>query len=74
MLNLRGNFVGRCCVTELADVGDWENMPLGKLHNSAGDKSNGGTNHHQVVSSDSETDHLHDEAGGDASDQIAKAR
>lgn len=74
MLNLRGNFVGRCCVTELADVGDWENMPLGKLHNSAGDKSNGGTNHHQVVSSDSETDHLHDEAGGDTSDQIAKAR
>merc|ERR1712032_1349806 len=30
MLNLRGGYVGRCCITELADKDDWENMPLGK--------------------------------------------
>jgi hypothetical protein len=29
MLSLRGGFVARCCVTELAEVDEWENMPLG---------------------------------------------
>lgn len=30
MLTLRGGFIGRCCITELADVEEWVNMPLGK--------------------------------------------
>ncbi len=30
MLDLRGGFIGRCCITELNEVGEWENMPLGK--------------------------------------------
>eukprot|EP00584_Thalassiosira_punctigera_P003980 CAMPEP_0172546282 /NCGR_PEP_ID=MMETSP1067-20121228/16068_1 /TAXON_ID=265564 ORGANISM="Thalassiosira punctigera, Strain Tpunct2005C2" /NCGR_SAMPLE_ID=MMETSP1067 /ASSEMBLY_ACC=CAM_ASM_000444 /LENGTH=50 /DNA_ID=CAMNT_0013333181 /DNA_START=1 /DNA_END=150 /DNA_ORIENTATION=+ len=29
MIGLRGGYIGRCCVTELADVENWENMPLG---------------------------------------------
>ena len=30
MLDLRGGFVGRCCITELEELDDWENMPLGQ--------------------------------------------
>lgn len=30
MLDLRGGFVGRCCITELKESDDWENMPLGR--------------------------------------------
>jgi ribosomal protein S1 len=30
MLDLRGGFVGRCCITELDEPDDWENMPLGQ--------------------------------------------
>lgn len=30
MLDLRGGFVGRCCITELEEPDDWENMPLGQ--------------------------------------------
>jgi hypothetical protein len=29
MLTLRGGFLARCCITELAECDDWENMPLG---------------------------------------------
>jgi predicted RNA-binding protein with RPS1 domain len=29
MLELRGGFVARCCITELDEPDDWENMPLG---------------------------------------------
>lgn len=31
MLNLRGRFSARCCLTELREIDDWENMPLGKI-------------------------------------------
>jgi hypothetical protein len=31
MLSLRGGYMGRCCITELTDVDDWVNMPLGKI-------------------------------------------
>jgi ribosomal protein S1 len=34
MLDLRGGFVGRCCITELEEVDDWGNMPLGRMHES----------------------------------------
>jgi hypothetical protein len=30
MLDLRGGYVGRCCVTELDEVDDWVNFPLGR--------------------------------------------
>lgn len=30
MLTLRGGFLARCCITELAECDEWENMPLGK--------------------------------------------
>jgi hypothetical protein len=34
MLDLRGGFMGRCCITELEEVDDWCNMPLGRMHES----------------------------------------
>lgn len=75
MLNLRGNFVGRCCVTELADVGDWDNMPLGKFHKSVDDiTTSEGSYHNRVVSSDSDTDHPHDDDGDEASGQLTISR
>lgn len=30
MMELRGGYVGRCCITELEEVDDWVNMPLGQ--------------------------------------------
>jgi ribosomal protein S1 len=30
MMDLRCGFVGRCCITELEEVDEWENMPLGR--------------------------------------------
>jgi hypothetical protein len=30
MLALRGGFVARCCITEMAESDEWENMPLGR--------------------------------------------
>jgi hypothetical protein len=36
MVDLRGGYTGRCCITELAEADDWTNMPVGKesLHSS----------------------------------------
>ena len=31
MLELRGGFTGRCCITELEEPDDWVNMPLGRI-------------------------------------------
>jgi ribosomal protein S1 len=36
MMDLRGGFVGRCCITELEEVDEWENMPLGRPIVSSG--------------------------------------
>jgi len=38
MLDLPGGYVGRCCITELNEVDEWENMPLGR--NATIDKKN----------------------------------
>ena len=69
MLNLRGNSVGRCCVTELADIDSWENMPLGKEVTPAtpGKRTEGKGRQEQsrVVSSDSDMDHDRDDASDD---------
>eukprot|EP00980_Cylindrotheca_fusiformis_P000877 scaffold232_cov91-Cylindrotheca_fusiformis.AAC.2 len=32
MLALRGGFVGRCCITELEEHDEWENMPIGRVN------------------------------------------
>jgi hypothetical protein len=32
MLDLRGGFVGRCCITELEEMDEWNNFPLGRGH------------------------------------------
>jgi ribosomal protein S1 len=34
MLDLRGGYVGRCCITELEEVDEWVNMPLGRISES----------------------------------------
>jgi ribosomal protein S1 len=39
MLDLRGGFVGRCCITELDEPDDWENTPLGQSGRVAHDSS-----------------------------------
>jgi ribosomal protein S1 len=31
MLELRGGYVGRCCITEIEEVDDWGNMPFGRV-------------------------------------------
>jgi len=67
-LNLRGNFVGRCCITELADVDVWENMPLGKAVPAAAAKSKAeNAKDQQRVVSDSDADHSKND-DDDASD------
>jgi ribosomal protein S1 len=30
MVDLRGGYIGRCCITELEEPDEWENMPLGR--------------------------------------------
>jgi len=34
MLDIRGGFIGRCCITELEEVDEWVNMPLGRTQES----------------------------------------
>lgn len=67
MLSLRGGFVGRCCITELADVEEWVNMPLGKAATSLPQKNSGskGEQDHQRIVSDSD-DHDNEEESTEA--------
>jgi hypothetical protein len=73
MLSLRGNFVGRCCITELADVDVWENMPLGNAHAVAtaaaasSSKVGNAKDQHRVVS-DSDADHSRENTDDGATD------
>jgi len=72
MIGLRGGYIDRCCVTKLADVDDWKNMPLGKaLPASASDgKAEKAKEQQRVVSSDSEAGHSRENEGeDDASDE-----
>ena len=62
MLVLRGSFSGRCCITELADVDSWDNMPLGNA--SSRDRGGQGQDQQRVVSSDSDA-HEDDNASDD---------
>lgn len=56
MLELRGGYVGRCCITEIEEVDDWGNMPFGrvsdKIAKSSGDQDG------MDVDSDAEDDEL----------------
>ena len=65
MLNLRGNFVGRCCITELVDVDSWENMPLGNAHAAAAASSSKVKAKDSRVVSDSDADHSRENADDD---------
>lgn len=38
MLELRGGFRGRCCITEIDEPDDWVNMPLGRQEQEAFDE------------------------------------
>ena len=60
MLELRGGFVGRCCITELEEPDEWFNMPLG--HDTHGEKP---SKESAIVSSDGDTE---DEAGRDSTE------
>lgn len=55
MMELRGGYVGRCCITELEEPDEWFNMPLG--HDNHGEKHSKDT---PLVSSDGDTE---DESG-----------
>jgi len=63
MLNLRGNVAGRCCITELADVDSWDNMPLG--NSSVKGRGESGQQQRLVVSSDSDAHEEDDASDGD---------
>jgi len=41
MLELRGGYVGRCCICELEDPDEWTNMPLGHLNTYPKDEDDG---------------------------------
>ena len=40
MVSLRGGYLGRCCITELEEIDDWENMPLGRMDEPRKTESN----------------------------------
>lgn len=40
MIELSEGYIGRCDITELEEVDDWENMPLGKVSNEEEDGAN----------------------------------
>jgi hypothetical protein len=54
MLELRGGFSGRCCITELDEPDEWVNMPLGRqrVYDTTNDKKADGKQqqgHHTEV-------------------------
>ena len=70
MLNLRGGYIGRCCVTEVSDVDEWENLAeLGRTSNSGAPGTAGDGKRQQQVVSDSDADHSRENEDGDASDE-----
>jgi hypothetical protein len=60
MMSLRGGFTGRCCITEVADVTEWTNMPFGRVTDTNPKIQGGNTNQQQVVS-DSDADQENDD-------------
>jgi hypothetical protein len=68
MLTLRGGFVGRCCITELADVEEWVNMPLGKTLSFSQSKESGKVKQDRRIVSDSD-DHDNEEEDADVSNR-----
>jgi hypothetical protein len=54
MLNLRGGFHGRCCITELDNVNEWTNMPLGKIISDASAEKTAEENSSKVIVTDEE--------------------
>ena len=57
MLNLRGGLIGRCCITELTDVEEWVNMPLGnESANRETSSAKSKQDQHRIFVSDSDHD------------------
>jgi ribosomal protein S1 len=55
MFELRGGYVGRCCITEVDEVDDWVNMPLGRV-SAKKTKPSGDLDGMDVDASDGEDD------------------
>lgn len=70
MLSLRGGYIGRCCVTEVSDMDEWENLvELGQTSDSGVPGTGGDGKGQQQVVSDSDADHSRENEDGDASDE-----
>ncbi len=54
MMSLRGGFTGRCCITEVADVSEWTNMPFGRVADTKPKIQDNNTNQQVVSDSDAE--------------------
>lgn len=71
MLSLRGGYMGRCCITELTDVDDWVNMPLGKIL-WADEKQTKENYAQQRVVSDSDADQENEVDDVSETEEVAK--
>jgi len=70
MLSLRGGYIGRCCITEVSDVDEWENLvELGRVADSGVSGTGGDGKRRQQVVSDSDADPSHENEDGDDSDE-----
>jgi hypothetical protein len=56
MIDLRGGYIGRCCITELNEIDDWTNFPLGRPRskNKNRDEPEGSGNEDMDISNDEE--------------------
>jgi ribosomal protein S1 len=55
MLDLRGGFVGRCCITELEEPDEWTNMPLGHATTGTSKAENFDLHSHQPEDTNDES-------------------
>jgi ribosomal protein S1 len=56
MLSLRGGYVGRCCITELDENDEWENMPVGRRTHAEEKKEQGMDDSMDVDDEENEND------------------
>eukprot|EP00560_Eucampia_antarctica_P009287 CAMPEP_0197827370 /NCGR_PEP_ID=MMETSP1437-20131217/4159_1 /TAXON_ID=49252 ORGANISM="Eucampia antarctica, Strain CCMP1452" /NCGR_SAMPLE_ID=MMETSP1437 /ASSEMBLY_ACC=CAM_ASM_001096 /LENGTH=2087 /DNA_ID=CAMNT_0043428183 /DNA_START=30 /DNA_END=6293 /DNA_ORIENTATION=+ len=76
MLDLRGNFQCRCDITELDEVGDWVNMPLGReilanvgIEKETGPSSRDNSGQKNIIVTDEEQDTAEELKDDDDSDE-----
>jgi hypothetical protein len=58
MLELRGGYKGRCCITELQEMDDWTNMPLGRAPKVLTETN---ASQDKVVVTDEDEEHHHED-------------